>query len=195
MRRIEKKSWPTKRTLNLVIRETPWYSPSRMAPILLAIVAATVLFSKFAVSDRLAQVQMAQVENQRLQQSIAQLQQSYADYDQVAAQYHRYSYAAFTQAELAQADRMAVLELLETTVMPTAQVRNLAVNSNSLSLTLAGITLEQASSLVASLESSGIVDTVAVYTAGYDQNRLEGDAVRLLTMAITLAQAQEGGGD
>lgn len=193
MKRSEKKNWPAKRSLNLVIREKTWSSPSRVLPIFLAIVAAAVLFSKFAVADRLAQVSRAEGENGQLRASISRLRDACADYAQVEGQYRRYSYGSFTPEELALPDRLAALDLLEQKLFPAAQVKNLALGGNSLSLTLADITLEQASGLVASLEDSPIVQSVAVYTAGYDRNRLEGDEVRLLTMTITLAPALEGG--
>lgn len=195
MRHRESKRWPTKGTLNLVIREKTWSSPSRVLPVLLAILICATLFSKFAVADRLAQVNQAQLENARLSQSISQLRAACADYDQLSAQYHRYSYASFTPAELALADRLAVLNLLEDKVMPAAQVKNLTVGGSSLSLTLAGISLEQTASLVAGLEDSDIVESVAVYTAGYNQNQPGEGEIRLTTMTITLAAAQEGGGD
>lgn len=193
MKRHTNPNWPTKRTLNLVIREKTWSSPSRVTPLLVAIILAAALFSKLAVADRLAQVSRSEAENARLRQSISQLRADYADYDRVESQYRRYSYGSLSETERALPDRLAVLDLLEAKLLPAAQVKNMAVGGNSLSLTLAGITLEQTSGLVASLEDSDIVDSVAVYTAGYDQNRLDGEEIRLLTMTITLAQAWEGG--
>lgn len=192
MKRDVKKNWPVKRTMNLVIREKTWSSPSRVLPILALIVALAVLFSKFAVADRLAQVSRAQAQVGQLRQQIVQLQSAYADYGQVEEEYRRYSYGSLTESELALADRLQVLDLLEEKLMPAAQVKNLAAGGNSLSLTLAGITLEQASSLVADLENSDIVDAVAVYTAGYGTDSTQGET-RLLTMTITLASAMEGG--
>ena len=192
MKRDAKKIWPVKGTMNLVIREKTWSSPSRALPVLAVIVIAAALFSKFAVADRLAQVSRAQGQVNQLRQEIVQLQSAYADYSQVEEEYRRYSYGSLSEEELALADRLRVLDLLEEKLMPAAQVKNLAVGGNSLSLTLAGITLEQASGLVAELEGSDIVDSVAVYTAGYGTDSTQGET-RLLTMTILLNSAPEGG--
>jgi hypothetical protein len=193
MRRAGKKAWPTKRTLNLVIKEKNLSSPSRSIPLLAAILVAAALFSKFAVADRLAMVNAAQRRVDQAQTALQQLRASYADYDQVSAEFHRYSYGAFTPEEMELVERLQVLNLLEDYVMSAAQVKTLALSGNTLSLTLAGLSLERASTLVASLKSSPIVADVAVYTVGYGADSRVGTQTSLLTMTITLARPVQGG--
>ena len=48
--------YPSKTTINLVIKEKSKWRPGRVLPMVLALAAAVVLFGKFAVADRLAGV-------------------------------------------------------------------------------------------------------------------------------------------
>ena len=61
--------------------------------------------------------------------------------------------------------RMDVLHLVEEEISSKAYIDNLAVNNNVLTLNIHGITLEQASAMVKSLEERGLVESAAVYNA------------------------------
>jgi hypothetical protein len=61
--------------------------------------------------------------------------------------------------------RMDVLHLVEEEIASKAIIDNLAVNNNVLTMNIHGITLEQASAMVKSLEARGLVQSAAVYKA------------------------------
>ena len=46
-------TYPSKRTINLAIREKSPFRPQKLIPLLLLILFAAALFAKFAVVDRL----------------------------------------------------------------------------------------------------------------------------------------------
>jgi hypothetical protein len=60
-------------------------------------------------------------------------------------------------------NRMDVLRMVEEEIASKAFIDNLAVNNNVLTLNIHGITLEQASAMVKSLEARGLVQSAAVY--------------------------------
>jgi hypothetical protein len=60
---------------------------------------------------------------------------------------------------------MDVLNLIEKEIASKAIIDNMAVNNNVLTLNIHGITLEQASTMVKSLEQQGLVSSAAVYNA------------------------------
>lgn len=65
--------------------------------------------------------------------------------------------------------RMDVLQLVEQEISTKAIIDNMAVNNNVLTLNIHGITLEQASTMVRSLEERGLVESAAVYNAVAEQ--------------------------
>lgn len=64
---------------------------------------------------------------------------------------------------------MDVLQLVEQEIATKAIIDNMAVNNNVLTLNIHGITLEQASTMVRSLEERGLVESAAVYNAVAEQ--------------------------
>jgi hypothetical protein len=69
------------------------------------------------------------------------------------------------ETEVNMVSRMDVLHLVEEEIASVAFIDNLAVNNNVLTLNIHGITLEQASAMVKSLEARGLVQSAAVYKA------------------------------
>ena len=186
---IKAKSFPTKTTLNLVYKEKREFRLSRLVPAVLAVVLLAAVFAKFAVIDRFAA--LAEAENQlaREQAQLQELINSFADYDEVQAEYNRYTYENFDRTI---PDRQDVLKLLERYVFPVSGMQQLSIAGRSVSTTLTGMTLEEVSTLVNRLESQPLVDKVTVSTTGYSGRDNE---VPIASMVILLADATtlEGG--
>ena len=66
-------------------------------------------------------------------------------------------------------DAMDILQMLETRMMPQARVRAFSVQEPVITLQLSGVSLRQTAQLVKTLESSPLVDSVMVYTAGTEE--------------------------
>ena len=58
-----------------------------------------------------------------------------------------------------------MLKLVEKEIATRAIIDNMAINNNVLTLNIHGITLEQASTMVRSLEESELVESASVYNA------------------------------
>ena len=88
-KRGKKEHYPTKQTLNLLVRRKTLAHPTRLIPALLAIVLVAGVIGKFAVMDRLAAVEAEQLELDRTRAQIAALQARCADYEDIEREYNR----------------------------------------------------------------------------------------------------------
>lgn len=184
------KTFASKRTMNLAIREKSLAKSALMIPVVVAIVLAGVLVGKFGVADRLAQVSAAQREVDQLKSRKAAMEAAYADYDEVAAEYNRYTYKDFDRTL---ADRMDILALIEREIFPVCTVQRLALADKRLDLELEGSTLGDGSALVARLEADPLVDAAFVYTATATAEN--GEIRRTTSMTILLSDAVEQEGE
>ena len=134
-----KVKFPTKKTLNLMIKEKTLASPTRLIPILLLIVVGALAFSKFAVADRLEKVNKEEAELATMKNQLELILNAFSDYDQVADQYSRYSYENFDRTI---PDRIDVLEMLEEWFMPVCRIQSLSINGRDLTMTIADINMD-----------------------------------------------------
>lgn len=178
----KEKALASKQTMNLAIREKNLAKSALMVPIIAAIVLAAALVGKFGVADRLAQVSAAQREVDSIKAQTAAMQAAYADYDEVEAEYNRYTYKDFDRSL---ADRMDILALVEREIFPVCQVQRLSLADKRLDLALEGSTLGDGSALVARLEADPLVDAAFVTTATATQE--DGTVYRTTNMTILLA--------
>ena len=162
---------PTKRSINLAnLGEKPINMLLAIPGILLILVAA-VLFSKFLVIDRLAEVSAAQAEVSRLR---AQLDAGYAelaDYDDLALLYAHYTYSGMTSEELARVDRAEVVDLIQRLILPQLGVTSWSVSGNQLTVNMTADTLQEVNLMVQKLEADELVDFCTVSTAVSDEEK------------------------
>ena len=186
---MKKTKLPSKQTLNLMIKVKTLAHPTRLIPILLLIFVFAAAFAKFAVINRLDQVKKAEAELAEMHRNLEMIESTYADYDEVQKEYNRYTYQNFDRSI---ADRLDVLSLIERQIFPISVVQSLSISDKTVSMTINGLTLEQASTLLDSLLSEPLVADVD-YSSYVDNTDREqgGDATTTITMTITLADASE----
>lgn len=155
---------PTKKTMNFVHHESS-INMKKLLPVLIVILALGAAFAKFGFLDPLAKKAAAYEELSLKQLQLATVNSKLAGYDELAQQYGRYSYGWMDDSEVNMVSRMEVLQLVEQEIASKAYIDNLAVNNNVLTLNIHGITLEQASAMVKSLEERGLVRSASVYNA------------------------------
>lgn len=184
----EKKALASKQTLNLAVRERDiTKSPALALGVILLILAVAALIS-WAVGSRLAQVTAAQKEVDAIEENIRQMAAAYADFDEVKAQYNRYTYKDYDRSI---ADRLDVMALMERQVFPVCQVRSFSVAGRQMSLVLEGLTLDSTSALISSLNAEPMVGSVSVST--YDATSDTGVVYSLTNMIIVLSDATQTG--
>ena len=160
--------YPSKKTMNFVHHQSGINLKKLIpAPVLVLIIGA--LFAKFAILDPLAKRDVALGELTDKQTQLALINGKLTGYEELAQQYGRYSYGWMNETEVNMVSRMDVLQLVEQEIATKAIIDNMAVNNNVLTLNIHGITLEQASTMVRSLEERGLVESAAVYNAVAEQ--------------------------
>lgn len=155
---------PAKKTMNFVHHASS-FNPKKVLPLALVAIVAIAVFAKFGIMDQLDKKTAAYGELALRQEQLAAVNTKLAGYDELAKQYGRYSYGWMSESEVNMVTRMDVLALVEEKIAPAAVIENIAVNANVLTLNIHGITLEQASAMVKSLEESEMVTSATVYNA------------------------------
>ena len=155
---------PTKKTMNFVHHQSS-INYKKLIPILVLIILVAAVFAKVGILDQLDKKTAAYNELALKQEQLAAVNARLAGYDELSKQYGRYSYGWMNSSEVNLVSRMDVLALVEEKIAPAAIIENLAVNNNVLTMNIHGITLEQASAMVKSLEESGLVISATVYNA------------------------------
>ena len=155
---------PSKKTMNFARRQSN-FNPKRVIPVILVIIIAVLVFTKFAIMDPMDKRAAAQAELSYKKVELASVNAQLANYDELASQYGRYSYGWMNETEVNMVSRMDVLHLVEEEIANKAFIDNLAVNNNVLTMNIHGITLEQASAMVKRLEEKSLVESASVYNA------------------------------
>ena len=155
---------PSKKTMNFVHHQSN-FNPKKVLPLILVAVIVIGVFFKFGIMDQLDKRTAAYNELALKQEQLNAINAKLTGYDELKKQYGRYSYGWMNESEVNMVSRMDVLALVEQKITPAAVVENMAVNNNVLTLNIHGITLEQASVMVKSLEDSELVESATVYNA------------------------------
>ena len=155
---------PSKRTMNFVHHQSS-FNASRMVPIIILMIVVAAVFVKFGILDFMDKKMAAYDEVGQKQQQLSSLNKALADYDAVFYQYGRYSYGWMNETETGMVNRMDILKLIEQKVGPASVIENMSVTDNVLTMNIHGLTLEEASTLVNTLESDDLVDSATVYSA------------------------------
>lgn len=178
----------SKVTMNFA-RHKSDFNPGKVLGVALAIIVVALVFTKFAILDPLQVKTDALTELSIKQDQLALLNARLSGWDELQAQYGRYSYGWMTENETSLVDRMEVLKLMETKIATVATVEDFSISGNVLNLDLEGISLEQTSALVTRLEEDPLVTSATVYQASADDAE-----VKKVNMVIVLAKVVEENG-
>ena len=172
---------PSKKTMNFVHHESS-FNPKKVLPLAIVAIVVIAVFAKFGIMDQLDKKTAAYNDLAQRQEQLAVVNAKLAGYDELAKQYGRYSYGWMDESEINMVSRMDVLALVEQKISPASVIENIAVNNNVLTLNIHGITLEQASAMVKSLEESEMVSSATVYSASAENAE---DASIFLSIILT----------
>lgn len=188
------KPYPSKTTLNLMMKEKSPYPPSRLVAGLAAVILLILLLTKFAVVDRLNAAAQAERDAADAQQRLSSLQRETTAYDAVRTEYARYFSAQLTASSEAPATCMEVLALMESCLLPDAGISSLDFSGTVIQVQLTGTDLSRASGILARLYQSPLVSSVDIYTAdaGGRNESASGTSVNM-TITLQSTQAAEGG--
>lgn len=154
--------YPQKRRMNLYYKPDRTTYPSTVALYLLFALVVLLALAKLLIYDVWMEYADARdalfAQQQQLDSAMAEL----ADYNEVQREYSRY---AATEAERELVDRLAVLDLLQTTIRDRAVLASVAVSGRTALVELTGVTLADTALIVKDLEDSPLVAGITVDTA------------------------------
>lgn len=156
---------PDKRSINFVtagIKPTNW---GRTAAVIVVGTALVLVAAKYAVLDRFQQVYEARTEVAEIQEQLTEAYRKLDQYKDISELYAHYTFSGMTAAELALADRVDVIEMIETVIMPSAQVSSWNLAGNIVSVNISSSTLQQINLITQRLEENEMVSYCNVTAA------------------------------
>ena len=175
--------YPSKRDMNLAMREKPRTNRPLAVLAVLLVIAFIGVFYLFAVRRVLDEVDSAAAAADNAEAQLAAIQEQTAHYDDVLDEYQ--SYTVVSNAMTGTVNPLDCLNLIETQLVDKAQVESYSVADHLVSVQLSGVTLRDVSEIYASLTASPLVSNVQVYTASTQKDSTEQVTA---TMNIELAQ-------
>lgn len=184
----ERLSIPDKTTLNLCMKEKSLISPVLFLSILVVILAISAVIGYFGVYKQYERVRVARENLNQLEHQLNDLNQQISDYDSVKDRYNMYNYEDFDKTL---ADRQDILDLLKREVFPVCKVRSFSLSGRDLRIYVTGLTLDQVSTLISSLEADSLIEKVTVTAIGYNDSESRSEPTANFT--ITIADASKEG--
>jgi len=178
---------PTKATMNFARRKSE-FNYKKMLPIIAVLIIAVALFVKLGILNPIDKKVAALTDLSAKQNELAVMNAKLTGYDDLYAEYGRYSYGWMSDSEINTVDRMSILELVEKKIMPMAGISDFAINNNVLTLDLTGISLEQTSAIVKVLEQDELVESATVYSASAEN---DGEAQVFMSVVLTVEKEAE----
>lgn len=182
---------PTKTWVNLAKRED---NSKNVATVVLGIFAIAVLsfcVAKFGVIDQLARQQEAESAYNAVHAQYTAMQASVSQYPEIEQEYRTYSRSWMQKEDSAmfvRVDRMDVLDLIETQLMPNGTVNTVYVQGDIMTVTMSGMNLTGISDMFRSLQQQSIVESASLNIASTTQDTPEEDE---LDFSITIVLKSE----
>lgn len=162
---------PTKTNINLAVvgvKHTRWWL---VILVLALILLAAAAIGKFLVYDRLQEVSKAQAEAANVAREVEAYRAKIEEYGELNEVFAHYTYTGMTAEEHNRVDRLAVMDMIDTVVMPRTEVISWDLSGNRLLMTVQGDTLERINLTAQKLQENEMVNYCAVNTASTDAKR------------------------
>ena len=163
---ILKPKYPNKQTINLAAQEIHKAGIKTQLGIFVLFLIFLAVFVKFAVIGRIEAADRAQTLYQETVQQIETLKEKTKDFDEVLKAYRQFDDNFFSESEAAERGRMEIIRLAEDSVQNKADLENINITGNQLTITLDNTSLSAVSEVVAALEADEMTAYVTVSTAG-----------------------------
>ncbi len=141
-------------------------------PGIIIIIILASLFSKVFVVDRLSEINSLESEYDDLKEELDMYYGMVDKYGDITDEYAHYTYQSFTSDELRSADRVEIINLINTFILPKADVRSWTVSGNILTVSIICNNLTEINAIASEINKEYIVDYCTVNTAitGYQNN-------------------------
>lgn len=189
MLKNKKQKYPTKTTLNLVVRERAAGSGVKFTAGIIVIVILAALFSKFAVIDILGRANDKQNELKDLKSQLAVYQKENADYYDLSEQYEKY-FTSISEGGVTYISFSEVMDIISKNLMRNADVKSISLSENKMSVVLTNTTLTDATEMLEQLYAIETVQSVQLYTA---EDAADGSVSLSMTIVFNLDMDEKGG--
>lgn len=181
--------------LNLAGYNKKQVNPVKFGIIVAIVAILIILFAKFLVFDRFAELQRAESEAASLKSQIDANYAKIKELDGLSDEYAHYTFSGMSEDEMALVSRVDVMEMINRLIVPHATVSSWSLQGNTLSLTVNDTTLSMANHMVANMGAEPIVNYSFVQTAATDGSQ-ELTPGSVVTAQITAyLQVPEGTGE
>jgi hypothetical protein len=159
---------PSKRSINLATASQKKVNYRALIPALAIVTVAVLVFTKFAVIDRIVTLTNAEKEVESIQQQIDAGYIQIAGFGDLVEKYAHYTYSDMTPEELSLVDRNAIIAVMDRVLFSRIEVEDWTIKGNTLSVNVAGKTLEEVNKVSQSLLEEPSVEYCTVKTAATD---------------------------
>ena len=166
---------PDKRTINLATAGVETMNMKAATAGIILIVAAAVLFSKFAVADRLIEISRAGRRVSELQSRLDDAYGIIGSYSGLEDDYAHYTYSGMTEEELSLVERADVIEMLDKELAGREESSSWTLSGNILTVTVTGDNLQELNMIARNLESYDLVSMCSVSTAVKQEREIAGN--------------------
>ena len=192
---------PQKTGINLNMREQQTENPARTLIVGIIVIAVLAgLAAKVGVIDQYQRLSRAQGEYNQVHQQYVTVQDSLQDYDKVLTEYRAYSTDWMQSSSDDNTDgngeqtyvsvsRQVVLNMIENEMMSRGTVTGINILGDNVTVDMTGMTLEQISAMIRSLERQSIVAGTRMDIAETEKDRPA--SILSFTVTITLKGATE----
>ena len=192
---------PQKTGINLNMREQQTENPARTLIVGIIVIAVLAgLAAKVGVIDQYQRLSRAQGEYNQVHQQYVTVQDSLQDYDKVLTEYRAYSTDWMQSSSDDNTDgngeqkyvsvsRQVVLDMIENEMMSRGTVTGINILGDNVTVDMTGMTLEQISAMIRSLERQSIVAGTRMDIAETEKDRPA--SILSFTVTITLKEATE----
>ena len=192
---------PQKTGINLNMREQQTENPARTLIVGIIVIAVLAgLAAKVGVIDQYQRLSRAQGEYNQVHQQYVTVQDSLQDYDKVLTEYRAYSTDWMQSSSDDNTDgngeqkyvsvsRQVVLDMIENEMMSRGTVTGINILGDNVTVDMTGMTLEQISAMIRSLERQSIVAGTRMDIAETEKDRPA--SILSFTVTITLKGATE----
>lgn len=156
---------PSKRNINLYIREKDGNSLQVVLP--LAVFLAVIIFAiyRLGVVDRLAKLAQLQQQNSALNTQLEQLEEKASAYDEVLEEYRRFTTSYLADDEKGIVSRERVFDMIDESVEGIGSVDSISIEGNQVGVTVEMSSLEDIDTIQDRLNSMDNINEIMVSTA------------------------------
>lgn len=168
--------YPEKKGINLIQNDEKNRHLLLTVAITLLVIVLLELGLKYGVLDLYTKLGSVSEEYDNMHIKYVAAQNQLRDYDDVLMEYRTYSMDWMekdTSGKYVSVDRRDVLDLVETKMRRNGDVRSLSVKGTDVNIEMSGMNLKQISQMCAELESSPIVESAILLSAGTDKKAAE----------------------